>query len=56
MGLRNDLRAALLAGVRKVVVWADKHGCDWVEFDTTPFDPFFNVNTPDDLARAEALA
>jgi molybdopterin-guanine dinucleotide biosynthesis protein A len=25
------------------------------KFDSDPFDPFFNVNTPEDLARAEAL-
>lgn len=54
--LRDDLRAALGEGVRKVVIWADKHGCGWAEFPTDPFDPFFNVNTPDDLAQAEALA
>jgi molybdenum cofactor guanylyltransferase len=26
-----------------------------VEFPIEPFDPFFNINTPGDLARAEAL-
>ncbi|MEX0301293.1 MAG: molybdenum cofactor guanylyltransferase MobA, partial [Leisingera sp.] len=24
-------------------------------FEAEPFDPFFNINTPDDLAKAEAL-
>ena len=30
-------------------------GFDSVEFDVEPFDPFFNVNTPEDLAEAERL-
>ena len=53
--LRDDLRAALGNGVRKVVAWTDKHGTAVAEFSATPFDPFFNVNTPDDMARAEGL-
>ena len=53
--LRDDLRAALGNGVRKVVAWTDKHGTAVAEFSATPFDPFFNVNTPEDMARAEGL-
>jgi len=53
--LRDDLRAALADGVRKVVAWTDKHGTATAEFSATPFDPFFNVNTPEDMARAEGL-
>jgi len=53
--LRDDLRAALSDGVRKVVAWTDKHGTAMAEFSATPFDPFFNVNTPEDMARAEGL-
>jgi len=26
-----------------------------VEFTVNPFDPFFNVNTPADMAKAEAM-
>ncbi|TRD20713.1 molybdenum cofactor guanylyltransferase MobA [Palleronia caenipelagi] len=51
--LRDDLRAALLEGVRKVVLWTDRHGTALAEFPTTPFDPFFNLNRPEDLAQAE---
>ncbi|MGB0505830.1 MAG: molybdenum cofactor guanylyltransferase MobA [Pikeienuella sp.] len=54
--LRDDLRGALQDGVRKVVQWANPHGVRLVEFPVTPFDPFFNVNTPDDMAKAESLA
>lgn len=55
VSLRDDLRAALAAGVRKVVAWTDRHGTAVARFEAEPFDPFFNVNTPDDMARAEAL-
>ncbi|MFC4671089.1 molybdenum cofactor guanylyltransferase MobA [Seohaeicola nanhaiensis] len=56
VALRDDLRAALEGGLRKVVLWTDGHGGRVAEFPTAPFDPFFNVNTPEDLAEAERLA
>ena len=55
VALRDDLRAALADGVRKVVQWTESHGTAWAVFPTTPVDPFFNVNTPEDLSRAEAM-
>ena len=55
VALRDDLRAALDDGIRKVVQWTDRHQTALAEFPATPFDPFFNINTPEDLARAEAL-
>ena len=55
VALRDDLRAALNGGLRKVVLWTDQHGGRAALFSNAPFDPFFNVNTPEDLARAEAL-
>ncbi len=54
VALRDDLRAALEGGLRKVVQWTDSHGCRMAKF-TGPGDPFFNVNTPDDLDQARAL-
>ncbi|MGP6087216.1 molybdenum cofactor guanylyltransferase MobA [Antarctobacter jejuensis] len=55
VALRDDLRAALQDGLKKVVLWTDPHGGREALFPSTPFDPFFNVNTPEDLAQAEAL-
>ncbi|MEY8096813.1 molybdenum cofactor guanylyltransferase MobA [Falsihalocynthiibacter sp. S25ZX9] len=55
VALREDLRAALSGGVRKVILWADVHGVAKAVFPTDPFDPFFNVNTPGDLAQARAF-
>lgn len=46
---------------RKVTGFADRHGAVSVDFpmialqDGAQGDPFFNVNTPDDLAKAEAM-
>jgi molybdopterin-guanine dinucleotide biosynthesis protein A len=56
VALRHDLREALAKGTRKVTDWADRHGAATARFPDTPYDPFFNVNTPEDLARARALA
>ena len=56
VALRDDLRTALAAGVRKVVQWTDSHGTAMAYFPTARFDPFFNVNTPEDLALAEGYA
>ena len=52
VALRHDLRAALLDGLAKVVLWTERHAGREVVFDSGD-DPFFNVNTPDDLARAQ---
>ena len=55
VALRDDLRAALVGGLRKVVLWTDAHGAGTAEFPTAPFDPFFNINTPADIEEAERL-
>ena len=55
VALRDDLRAALEGGLRKVVLWTDAHGGREAVFPEGPPDPFFNVNTPEDLAEARAL-
>lgn len=56
VSLRDDLRAALQDGLRKVVMWTDQHDGRLAEFAATDVDPFFNVNTPEDLAQARAMA
>lgn len=55
VALREDLRAALTDGLKKVVLWTERHDGREAIFPTDGIDPFFNVNTPEDLARAEAL-
>ncbi|MGP9810012.1 molybdenum cofactor guanylyltransferase MobA [Rhodopseudomonas sp. NSM] len=57
IGLRVDLRRALLADdIRKVDRFTARYPRAIVEWPTEPFDPFFNANTPQDLAEAERLA
>lgn len=51
--LREDLRAALIDGLRKVVFWTSQHGAATAEF---PDDAaFFNVNTLADLDQARGM-
>jgi len=52
VALRDDLRAALDGGLRKVVLWTDQHEAGLAEFATDTGDPFFNINTPEDLDTA----
>lgn len=54
--LRPVLAAALADGERRIGKWAQAQGAAVALFPTTPRDPFLNLNTPEDLARAEALA
>jgi molybdenum cofactor guanylyltransferase len=57
LSLRADLRRALIEeGLHKIEVWTARHGIAIAEWPTTPLDPFFNVNTPQDAAAAEQLA
>jgi molybdopterin-guanine dinucleotide biosynthesis protein A len=57
VALRDDLRHALTAdGLRKIETWTARHGVAVVDWPATPVDPFFNVNTPDDVAEAELIA
>lgn len=52
--LRHELRKALVEeGVRGVDAWMRRHAVVQVDFPTTPFDPFFDVDTPEDLLQAE---
>lgn len=60
VGLRDDLATFLAGGNRKVTDFTDAHNPAVVHFDLVPLtngrpiDPFFNINTPADLAEAEA--
>lgn len=57
VALADELRRALMEeDVRKVERWTGRYKLSVVEFACKPFDPFFNVNTPGDLNRAEYLA
>lgn len=58
VSLRDDLRDALKdEGLRKIVIWTDRHNAGQAEFGANDdgSDPFFNVNTPEDLEKAQCL-
>ena len=56
LALAGDLRQALVSdGVRKVESFARRYRLEIVEFGSTAGDPFFNINTPQDLLAAERL-
>ncbi len=53
VALAEELRRAMLdEGVRKVDVWTARYRLAEVAFEADGHDPFFNINAPDDLARA----
>jgi molybdopterin-guanine dinucleotide biosynthesis protein A len=54
--LREELRDALLSGMRKIQSWSARYPIAVATWTTDPVDPFFNVNTSDDLAEARLLA
>jgi molybdopterin-guanine dinucleotide biosynthesis protein A len=57
VALRDDLRHALVAeDMRKIDRWTARHGVARASWLAEPLDPFFNANTPQDIAAAEQLA
>ena len=57
VALRDALREALVVeGLRKVQGWTARYRVATVAWPDEPLDPFFNVNTVEDLAEAERLA
>jgi molybdopterin-guanine dinucleotide biosynthesis protein A len=57
VSLRHDLRYSLIQkGMRSIREWLNLHGHAEVSWPVKPVDPFFNINTPEDLRYAETLA
>ncbi|WP_281020475.1 molybdenum cofactor guanylyltransferase MobA [Rhodoplanes roseus] len=57
VALRHDLRRAVIdEGLHKVGAWMDRHGVAVADWPDLPFDPFLNVNMPEDFSAAERLA
>ena len=54
--LLAELREALGDGVRKIDAFTSAYRVSVVEWPIGAVDPFFNVNTADDLSRAAGLA
>lgn len=55
--LLEELEQAIGTGQTvRVKDWAASAGAAWVEWPNRPYDPFFNVNTPEHLAEANQIA
>ena len=55
--LAADLRHALIdEGLHKIETWTARHGVAVADWPAVPVDPFFNVNTPEDVLVAERIA
>ena len=55
--LLNSIENNLLneEGERKIILWAKNHNLDYVEIIEKNYDPFFNINTKNDLFIAKEI-
>ena len=53
--LMDRLEADILRGERKVEIWANSIGVSIVNIDYKNSDPFFNINTIEDLEKANEI-
>ena len=56
VSIRHELRDAVAGeGIRRIDRFTGRYACAVEQWATDPVDPFFNVNTPEDLAEADRL-
>tara|TARA_B100000767_G_scaffold146819_1_gene138335 strand:- start:1674 stop:2282 length:609 start_codon:yes stop_codon:yes gene_type:complete len=55
LDLMDQLESDLLKGERKVELWANSIGVSTVNIEYQNIDPFFNINTKEDLEKAKEL-
>ncbi len=56
IGIRTALRQALVGeNLHKVDRFMARYKLAYADWPVTPFDPFFNINEPDDLAAARRI-
>ena len=53
--LINQLETDLLKGERKIEVWANSVGVNTINIEHKNKDPFFNINTKEDLEKAKDI-
>lgn len=54
--LRDSLSEQLLNGNRKIIIWTDKHNAGNTIYKINNIDPFFNINTIEDLQYANSMS
>ena len=52
MRLLKNLNSNLNEGVRKIMSWAKLHHIEYTDYSSIKYDPFFNINTKDDIQLA----
>ena len=50
-----DLDKNLKNGPRKILDWAELHPLEFINFKIKNYDPFFNINTKEDLEKAKII-
>ena len=50
--LLESLDEELDKGIRKIMLWARLHPLDFVNYPSEKYDPFFNINTKEDVKMA----
>ena len=53
--LLEDLEVSLNKGMRKIMLWVERHAFDTENFDHNFYDPFFNINFKEDLIQAKEI-
>ena len=55
ISLLNSLETELNSNNRKIMNWVQKNNYDFVDFENQLYDPFFNINTKEDILEAERI-
>ena len=55
ISLFTSLDMHLNKGTRKILTWANLHPIDFINYNFQKYDPFFNINTKDDLKKARNI-
>ena len=55
LNLMNVLEEDIKNNFRKVEDWANKIGVETINIKFEKFDPFLNINTKEDLSKAEKI-
>ena len=55
INLLDKLKKELKSDNRKIMNWVSKNKYDFVDFPVHDYDPFFNINTKEDLIEAERI-
>ena len=55
VSLSDSLNFNLEKGIRKIMSWAQLHPIEFINYSIEKYDPFFNINTIDDIHKANKI-